>query len=293
MATPAISINPNLTTNAAGSFPGTSTVGVIQGVAYDNPASRYQLAGGILASTETLPMWGGVAITEDLATPGSPNPSGTLGGLIKRATGLTGSGQVTGFSVFNQNHAAIITPSSEVPLTPSGGLVNFYRFGSLAQVPVACDPSLASLDGGTIAQQVSWDWVNQLLVPYIGTLTISSGTYNNTTGIVTLTMSAPITFSAGDAIIVSSLTGSNITSQNGTYTAIAPTSGTTVTYQATAAAGATTITGGSLTLGSGASSALPVKVLEVSASGNMTVNYNSALNTANWNRSGSAAVIVL
>ena len=43
-----ITINPSLTSNALGSFNIAST-GYIQGTALDNPAVRYQLAGGVLA----------------------------------------------------------------------------------------------------------------------------------------------------------------------------------------------------------------------------------------------------
>src|SRR6185312_14501318 len=100
-----ISYNPYQTTNAGGSFQIDST-GYIQGVMLDDPAVRFALAGGMLATSETIPMWGGVGISEVI--PGaSGTPNSALGGLITRATTLTASaaGQLTGFSVFNQNHA--------------------------------------------------------------------------------------------------------------------------------------------------------------------------------------------
>lgn len=287
-----INIQPNLTTNASGSFTSPSTVGVIQGTAYGDPSSRNWLSGGILASTETLPMWGGVAITENISTPVSAGGpfSSALGNSIIRATTVV---SITGFSVFDQNASAITTPTSEVALVGSGGQVNFYRYGSNARIAVACDPALVDLEAGVINPNVSWDLVNQLLVPYVGTLTISSGTYSNTTGLVTLTMSAPVTFSAGDSIITSGMTGSGTpTYLDGTWTALSV-SGSTVTYNPGASLGATTITGGSLTLGSGASHALNARVLEVISSNNMTVNYNSTTGNASWNRNGCAAIILL
>ena len=64
-----IAFNPNITTVSAGMF-NTSSVGLVQGTAYPDPAIRYKLAGGTLASTETLPMWGGVGIYTDV--PASP-----------------------------------------------------------------------------------------------------------------------------------------------------------------------------------------------------------------------------
>lgn len=290
-----IPFNPYATQVAAGSF-NTQSVGYVQGIAMDDPSARYRLAGGVLASSETKPMWGGVGISETTSPVTGGPAGGETGGNITRATTQTdaATGQLTGFAVFDQNYAAVSSPSSEVPLVGTGGMVNFYRLGSRARIAVAIDDSLVNLEGVVITQHVSWDFVNQRLVPFLGTLTISSGTYSTTTGIVTLTMSAPITFGPGDAVIVSGLTGTGaFASLNGTFTALAGTAGSTVVYNAGASLGAATITGGSLTLGSGASSALPVKILNVSIGNSMVVNYNATTGAATWNRSGSCALIQL
>lgn len=289
-----ISFNPVQTTVASGTFNSKST-GYIQGTALDQPAIRFSLAGGVLNSTETLPMWGGVGIYEDIPSSSysTTAPSSVLGTVVGRATTLAAhtTGDLTGFSVFDQNSAMINFPQSPVPLAGSGMQVNYYRLGSGARIAVACDPSLASITGGVITQQVSWDFTNQLLIPYLGTLTISSGTYNNTTGLVTLTMSAPVTFSAGDAVIISGLGGSgNYASLAGTFTSLSA-SGTTVTYNAGAGIGASAITSGSLTLGSGASTALPVEVLDVDVGNSMTVTYSGGY--ATWNYGGTCAIILI
>jgi hypothetical protein len=105
-------------------------------------------------------------------------------------------------------------------------------------------------------------------------------------------MSAPVTFGPGDAVTISSLTGTGaFNSLNGTYTAIAPTAGTTVTLAGPIGNGTATITGGSATLGSGANSALPCTVLEVQPSGNITVAWDSVNLVATWNFNGACAVI--
>lgn len=282
--------NPFVTTVAQGMF-NTDSVGLRQGTAYADPSTRFRLRGGLLSDTETLPMWGGVGVYMNVpGTTGSPNA--TLGPIVGRANALTGSKALAGFSVFDQAYGMVVSPQNQVPMIGSGGQVMTYPLGSLARIAVACDPTLLDLQGGPIGAQVSWDFVNQRLIPYIGTLTISSGTYDNTTGLVTLTMSAAIGFDSGDAIVVSSLTGTGaFASLDGTWTAIEPTGGTTVTYQAPAGLGASTITGGSLTLGSGASVALPCKVLDVQASNCMVVDYDPTTNFANWNYDGAAAVI--
>jgi hypothetical protein len=276
------------TSNAQGLFADVSSSGLVQGTAYPDPATRYQLRTGWLASTETIPMWGGVGIYENI--PGvTGGPVKSLGVQVGRATGLTGTYPLAGFSVFDQAYGMVNSPSSPVPTAGSYMQVPSYRLDSGARIAVACDPALASLYGSKISSQVSWDFVNQLLVPYIGTLTISSGTYNNTTGLVTLTMSTSVTFSAGDSIVVSSLTGTGAyASLDGTFTALSAT-GTTVTYNPGAGLGASTITGGSLTLGSGASSALPCSVLDIQVGNSMIVAYSNGL--ATWNYSGSCAVI--
>lgn len=297
MATAAISINPFTTTNASGSFNVTS-IGFIQGMFLDDPAIRNELAGGVLASSETIPMWGGVGIYELVsgnATAGyfgSPGgPSETLGGQVGRATALTGSKALTGFSVFNQNYAGVQSPQSPVPLTSSGGLVNFFRLGSGARVVVACDPILAALAGtDPINQAVAWDFVNQQLIPQVTSINVSSGAYNSGTGIVTLTLASPHGLSPGDTVTVAGLTGTgSYASANGTFTTAAGTTGSTLTYAIATSLTLTISTTGTVTTGS----ALSVKVLGFNISNSMTVTYNSTTNVATWNRSGSTAVILI
>jgi hypothetical protein len=158
-----IALNPYLQTSAAGMF-NTQSDGLIVGTAMPDPASRNWLAGGFLAAAETLPMYGGIAISENIPqhTP-SPKPMDALGGPIARATAIA---NLTGFSVFDQNYAAVNTPQSPVPSVSAGGLVNFYRLGSQARVALAIDPTLISLEGGLITQQVSWDFAAQRIIAF-------------------------------------------------------------------------------------------------------------------------------
>lgn len=172
MAAPAFSFNPYVQTSAAGMFTIESD-GFVVGTAMPDPSTRFHLAGGWLAAAETLPMFGGVAIAESIPTerstaPATPTrPDISLGGVIARATTLAaGAGSVTGFSVFDQNYAAVNTPTSPVPTVGSGGLVNFYRLGSLARVALAIDPALVTLEGGLITQQVSWDFSLQRIIAF-------------------------------------------------------------------------------------------------------------------------------
>jgi hypothetical protein len=271
---------------------GVGSIGLKQGTAYPDPAYRNWLRGGWLSNDDTLPMWGGVGIFMDIpGVAGQPNP--VFGTKMGRATALTGSTPLLGFSTFDQNYSMVTTPQNTVPIAVSGQSVHAYSFNSRARIVVKCDPLLAGLAGDPINSQVSWDFVNQLLVPFIASaLTISSGTYNDTTGVITLTMSAPITFSPGAAVVISSLTGTGaFAALNGTWTSIAPTTGSTVTLQGPIGAGASTITGGSAVLGSGANAALPCTVLEVQATNCVTVNWDPINLVATWNFNGCAAVI--
>ena len=280
--------NPFITTSGNGLFDTPSSNGLVQGTAYPDPATIWALRRGWLSASETIPMWGGVAIYEDIpGTTGDPRTA--LGVKVGRAATIAA---INGFSVFDQAYAMVNNPQSPVPLAATYGQVMSYRMGSGARIAVACDPGLVSLFGSAISTQVSWDVTNQILIPYLGTLTISSGTYNNTTGVVTLTMSAPITFSPGDTIIVSGLSGSgNYALLAGTYTALTGTTGSTVVYNPGAGIGASAISGGSLTLGGGASTALACQVLEVQGTNCATVVRDPTTGFVTWNYNGSCAVI--
>lgn len=153
-----VSINPVLTTNAAGSFQKQS-LGYVQGVALDDPAVRYALSGGYLHTAETSPMWGGISIQELTS-----DIEESRGPAIKRAVSYA---TLTGFSVFNQNFAAINSPQSPVPLTAAQMMVNFYRLGSGARIPLKIDATLAAtLVAGGVNQQVSWDFTTQEVIAF-------------------------------------------------------------------------------------------------------------------------------
>lgn len=292
-----IAFNYMPTTVAQGTFNVTST-GQVQGVYLPDPAIRYQLFGGVLATTETIPMWGGVGINETVTPNGASStkpPADSLGGLITRATSVTAgaAGQLTGFSVFDQAYGMAITPQSPVPLAGSNMSVHLFRLGSNARIPVACASSLTSLETGTITQQVSWDFSLQQLIPYIAayaSASVSSVTYNSTTGILSLTFgAAPFGAGVGSTangvpIAISGITGGAV---NGTWPITSTgTSGTVINVQIPSGLGSLTLSGGTLAAGGGA---LPVKVLDIQAGNSMVVVWNGT--NATWNYSGTIAVI--
>jgi len=300
MATPQIAFNPYGTTNAAGSF-NISSTGGFQGMAEDQPAVRYQLVSGILAPTETLPMWGGVGITElvPAATFSAANPSEILGSRVGRATTLTAAttGQLTGFSVFDQNYAAVTSPQSPVPLVGTYGAVNYYRLGSLAQIWVQADPSLISLAGGLVTQQVSWDFNNQVLAPYetAATYAITSMTWSATNGgqaVVVAGVATPVG-GVGDVINISGATNSGTGGAalvNGNFTVTAFTNNQNFTIAMPATTGQIGTIAGTIVANYG-TGALPCKICNIQANNSIVVNYNSITGAVSYSRNGTAILI--
>jgi len=301
-----LNVNPMQTTNAAGSFR-TLSDGFIQGVAMDDPATRWSLTTGVLLGTETLPMWGGVAISEFISSPLSATThSEQLGNDIGRATAVA---NLTGFSVFDQGHNAINTPQSPVPLVLANMTLSFYRLGSGARIPVKCNPGLISLRTGLIqgSTLVSWDYVNQELVPYTPAYVanpITGAVWASTNGgqvTYTVTNDLSAVLAAGSVIDVTGVintagAGGATGVYNGNFVVVSVTSTTiVVTYPAAASPG-TYSSGGSVSAGGGA---ISVKVLTIQATNCMTVNYsNPAANPAgngfaSWNQNDSCALVLI
>jgi hypothetical protein len=302
MSTAALALNPMLLTNAAGTF-NVSSDGYIQGTEMADPSSRNWLSGGILGPNETIPMWGGVGISET-TTPVSnltSSPRRELGGYITRASQIAaGAGQLTGFSVFTQDHSMLTTPQNPVPVAGSLMSVNFYRLGTNARIPVACDPSLVSLDGNVITQQVSWDFNNQVLVPYSSSgagIAITSMAWATTNGgqIAIVTGAAAPVGAVGDVINISGSTTTGTggaAAVNGNFVVNTFTDNQHFTVSATLgnAAYYGTITPGVINPGSGI---LPCRVLDVQVGNSMTVSYSAQTGFATWNRNGSCALILI
>lgn len=289
-----ISFNPYLTSTAAGTF-SVQSDGYIQGEMLDDPSIRNSLAGGYLASTETLPMWGGIALREDLS---AATVESSLQNKVARATAVA---NITGFSVFNQAYAWVTSPQSQVPTAGAGMTVPFFRLGSGARICVAADPSLVSLNGGLITQQVSWDFNNQRLQPYdaaTATVTITSMTATTSGGICTIDVvcaAASLVGAVGDAINISGATNAGTAGNsavNGNFIVTAFTDNENFSFQVPASAGAITTIAGSPVLNQGVG-ALDVKVLDVRVGNSKIVAYDSVNNYANWTSNGTCAVILI
>lgn len=293
-----IPFNYMSTVNAAGSFT-VQTDGFVQGTMMDDPAERQKLRGGILASTETLPMWGGVGIYELIPNLAAGNPDEHLGSVVGRATTVdqTNAAGLVGFSVFNQAHHMPVSTLSPVPLAGSGMSVHYVRLGSGVRIVVACDPSLASLEGGSVGQQVSWDFNAQRLQAYdasTATYALTSMTWASGHLTVVGAVAGPVG-GVGDAVTISGATNTGTggtAAINKTFIVDGFTDNQHYTLAAPAAAGVYGTIGGSPVINEG-TGALTVRVDRILLGNSMIVNYDPYLGISNWNYSGTCALITV
>ena len=286
-----ITINPMAVTNGAGMF-NSQSLGYVQGDYIANLHYRLQLQAGQLASTETLPIWGGIPV--QLYIPGTNNQ--LAGGSIARATTVS---QILGFTTFSQAPGMIQSAQRPVPLAAQLQTVNYFETGSGVQLAVACDPSFAAtLEGGLINQTCSWDFNNQCLQAYdasTSTVNVTSITSSYSNGVYTFAVvaaAATLVGAVGDLINVSGVTGTGAASVNGNQIVTAYTDSQHFSFQVTAASGAiaTGALTGTIVLNEGVGT-LSVKIKNVSIGNSMTVSYNSATGNAFWNRNGTCALI--
>lgn len=283
-----LSLNPMTTTNALGSF-SVQSDGYIQGVALDDPANRFNLSSGTVVSTETKPMWGGLAIAELL--PG--NQSSPRGSNIRRAVSID---ELEGFTVFNQAHNGLTTPQSPVPQFTSGMSVSYYRLGSNMRVPLKASAQVVALgtSGASVRTPLAWNFVHDEVTTaaaagYSGA-DIDTTAVAYASGVATATTASAHGLSAGQYVKVSGVVPA---AYNGTVVVLSVPSTTTFTYApATAPSGAATTQG---TIGAVdiADITLPVKLLAVGTQNPKTVNYDSNTGFLTWGHNDSIALVLL
>jgi|SRR6185437_8801562 len=193
-----ISINPSLTVAPPSSFL-SSTQGYTQGIALADPSARQWLLSAAINSTVTQPLWGGMALTELVATAGADGAGNSVELASTQAN-------VTGFSVFNRGYNMINTPGNNVQTASAGMSLPYYRLGSNIRIPVLATAALlTAVEGNGINTQVQWDFTNQQLIPYasgtalnVKVVGVSTNAkivnYNSGTGAVT--------WSTGDVAII-------------------------------------------------------------------------------------------
>ena len=196
--------NPYVVTNVQDGF-SVQSQGYWQGDLLDDPAGRYALSAGVVASDETLPMWGGIAVYEKTA--GSSTYDAVQGGAAPtigrflESMELAGS-KIAGFSVFNGSYSLPTTPQSPVPMGSPGNSFNFVRVGTNNRVVVKCSSAVLALVGSEQPAAFSWDVTNQQLIP----ATMCAPTVNATLLNVS-TNGATVSYDAGTGFATWNTTG--------------------------------------------------------------------------------------
>lgn len=284
MAVNSVNFNWMQTTNAAGSFSIISD-GYVQGVMMDDPSSRFWLESGLLASTETFPLFGGVLISTTVVggSPQTDDGQDSLGPTIARATTVAAA---MGFAVFNQSHNWVNTPQSPVPVGLTGTTGNFVRFGTNSRIPLAIDPEFAqTLVGGASNQQVSWDFVGQQVVPFTAAtaeIAITSLTWS--AGVVTVVTATAHPFVVGDVVPV---VGAVPFGYNGSQVVTTVADDTHFTYSLATNPGTETTPGFIPATGG----ALPCVLLDINIGNSKTVVWDPINQQATWNNEGSTIVV--
>lgn len=146
--------------SALGSFK-ISSEGYVQGFYFEDAMSRNFLRNGILATTETIPMWAGRPLKETLHA-GTNN--GVLGNTLSTPTTIA---EIAGFSVANVGAAGIIWTQSNIPSYGVNQTIPYLRLGSQARIALPIDATLAAtLLGGTITPDLAWDFVNNKIIAW-------------------------------------------------------------------------------------------------------------------------------
>lgn len=286
-----ISIEPMAQT----SFPGTFALdsdGFVVGTAMQDPVARFHLEQGVLDASETLPMFGGIAITT--LVPGL-SPRSELGKRVKRATQIPGAtpaaGDLRGWCMFDQAHAMVASPASPVPQASAGMSLNFYELGSAARIVLPISASLAgSLRNGNTNARLSWDFANQQLCPVAGAgsaVNIGAAAWAN--GVATITVATDMTsrLAVGAPAVIAS---ANPTAWNGTWV-VQTINATTITLAMPSNPGSY-VGSGTIDEVTSAQTALPgVTIMDVNVGNSLVPVYSAATGLVTWNRTGSAAVV--
>lgn len=288
MVSATVSFNPMQQTNAGGMFV-LSSGGFIQGWQQPDPAARFALRQGVVASTETLLMIPGAAIgiatNPSAATSGHAQGSGSAGDILSRATTVAG---IRGFTAYNNNYNSIVAPGATAPTTGSNMSMMYLPLGSRARICLGINAALASTfaAGADINTQVSWDFGGQMLAPYVAAYASQALTAASwSAGVATVTMAAvPSGIAVGDQVTITGMTPSGY---NGSFAVTAVTS-TTISYAVATNPGTETALG-QLAAGGGA---VPCSVLNVNI-GNSLQIYQDANGLFQINNTGSCAEILI
>ena len=177
-----------------------NTDGFIVGTLYGKFPDRYAIEGGVVASTQATPLYGGLPLTLAVTAPTIQGSSG----LGERATLATAQTNIDGWSVFDQGAAGIISGFSNVPLYYANTSINFVRSGFLV-LPVN-PAAVNTIAGGASNQNIFWNFTNNYVdVTGTGALGLQIIALSTNSKTVTYAAGPPITANwngSGSAIVV-------------------------------------------------------------------------------------------
>lgn len=132
------------TTQAASNTFILETQGYVEGLPFDDTVARLWLATGVLDSSETIPIWGGVPVAEQINSAGAN--SDFLGPTLIRATTSVAP---TGFCSTAQMMHMVTDVDNSVPISNPGDNIGFFRFNSNQRLAVQLDPALVTTVNGS------------------------------------------------------------------------------------------------------------------------------------------------
>lgn len=147
--------NPYTSGNFAGTFVANAK-GFVQGGYAADSIAKTKLVAVRGTTTETLPFWGGIAVTEKMAV--------VNGGLnsVARATAYT---DLTGFTVNAANYTSLVTTDNTVPVSPVGTDLTILRLGSKVRIYLPIDSAL-DLTTLQIGTKVSFNFTTGKIVAF-------------------------------------------------------------------------------------------------------------------------------
>lgn len=177
-----------------------NTDGFIVGTLYGKFPDRYAIEGGVVASTQATPLYGGLPLTLAVTAPTIQGSSG----LGERATLATAQTNIDGWSVFDQGAAGIISGFSNVPLYYANTSINFIRSGFLV-LPVN-PAAVNTIAGGASNQAIFWNFTqNYVDITGTGALGFQIIALSTNSKTVTYAAGPPITANwngSGSVIVV-------------------------------------------------------------------------------------------
>lgn len=192
------------TTNSQHSFQLQSD-GFVAGTIVGKFPDRYSLEGGVVATGQTTPIYGGIPLANTVTAPSSSGGSSGLGESLTAAA--TTGANINSWCVFDQASAGVISATSPAPLYYAGMSANYVRVGSGVWIALPINPTAVNtLAAASATTAIYWDFTNNRVdVSGTGALGYQIIALNQNSKTVTYAAGPPITAkwnNSGSVIVV-------------------------------------------------------------------------------------------